>query len=67
MQTKGAPPLLPAVLYAAKSTEDRHGSIPDQRCCDDTEATGPYSREAEASARLGHLVHDPLKLLQRGT
>ncbi|HVX31691.1 MAG TPA: recombinase family protein [Solirubrobacterales bacterium] len=30
MQTKGAPPLLPAVLYAAKSTEDRHGSIPDQ-------------------------------------
>jgi site-specific DNA recombinase len=30
LQTKGAPPLLPAVLYAAKSTEDRHGSIPDQ-------------------------------------
>ena len=23
-------PSVPAVLYAAKSTEDRHGSIPDQ-------------------------------------
>lgn len=30
MQTKGAPPPPPAVLYAAKSTEDNRGSIPDQ-------------------------------------